>query len=126
MKIERFDHLVLTVRNIEATCRFYSTVLGMQIVDFNGRKGLKFGQHKFNLQELGHEIDPKADRPTPGSADFCLITPDRIELVVEHLSKASIRIVEGPVERSGALGPIRSVYFRDPDLNLIEVSTYAV
>ena len=126
MKIERFDHLVLTVKDIEVTCKFYSSILGMQVVDFHGRKALKFGDHKFNLHEVGHEIDPKAGRPTPGSADFCLITADRIELVLEHLSRAAVHIIEGPVQRSGALGPIRSVYFRDPDLNLIEVSTYAV
>ena len=125
MRIERIDHLVLTVRDIAATCDFYAKVLGMTVVTFGeGRKALAFGQHKFNLHEAGREFEPKADRPTPGSADLCLIAEGRLDAVIEHLSVCGVPILEGPVKRTGALGPITSVYFRDPDQNLIEVSTY--
>ena len=125
MRIERLDHLVLTVRDIAATCDFYSTVLGMEVVTFGaGRKALAFGQQKFNLHEAGREFEPKADRPTPGSADLCLIADDSLAEVIDHLRACGVPILEGPVQRTGALGPITSVYFRDPDQNLIEVSTY--
>lgn len=125
MRIERLDHLVLTVRDVAATCDFYSTVLGMQVVTFGaGRKALAFGQQKFNLHEAGREFEPKADRPTPGSADLCLIADGALADVLDHLRACGVRILEGPVQRTGALGPITSVYFRDPDQNLIEVSTY--
>jgi catechol 2,3-dioxygenase-like lactoylglutathione lyase family enzyme len=125
MKIERLDHLVLTVKSIPATCDFYSRVMGMQAVAFgNGRKALAFGSQKINLHEAGKEVDPKAHRPTPGSADLCLITAMPAAEVVEHLKQHRVEILEGPVDRTGALGPIVSVYFRDPDLNLIEVSNY--
>jgi catechol 2,3-dioxygenase-like lactoylglutathione lyase family enzyme len=127
MRIERLDHLVLTVRDIAATCDFYSTVLGMQVVTFGaGRKALAFGQQKFNLHEAGREFEPKADRPTPGSADLCLIADGPLNEVIDHLRTCGVSILEGPVPRTGALGPIASVYFRDPDHNLIEVSTYGV
>lgn len=126
MRIERLDHLVLTVRDIAATCKFYSTVLGMEVVTFGaGRKALAFGQQKFNLHEAGREFEPKADRPTPGSADLCLIAVGPLADVIAHLRACGVPILEGPVQRTGALGPITSVYFRDPDQNLIEVSTYA-
>lgn len=126
MRIERLDHLVLTVRDIAATCDFYANVLGMEVVTFGaGRKALVFGQQKFNLHEAGREFEPKADRPTPGSADLCLIADGALADVIEHLRACGITILEGPVQRTGALGPITSVYFRDPDQNLIEVSTYA-
>lgn len=125
MRIERLDHLVLTVRDLAATCAFYTKVLGMEVVTFGeGRKALAFGQHKFNLHEAGREFEPKADRPTPGSADLCLIAQGTLEEVIAHLKTCAVPILEGPVRRTGALGPIRSVYFRDPDLNLVEVSTY--
>lgn len=125
MQIERIDHLVLTVRDIAATCEFYSKALGMTVVTFGaGRKALAFGQQKFNLHAAGREFEPKAHRPTPGSADLCLITAERLDAVITHLQASGVHIEEGPVQRTGALGPIRSVYFRDPDLNLIEVSTY--
>ncbi|HEX5639288.1 MAG TPA: VOC family protein [Burkholderiaceae bacterium] len=125
MRIERLDHLVLTVRDIAATCAFYEKVLGMAVVTFGeGRKALAFGRHKFNLHEAGREFEPKADRPTPGSADLCLIAEGNLDGVIAHLKACAVPILEGPVKRTGALGPIRSVYFRDPDLNLIEVSTY--
>jgi len=125
MRIERLDHLVLTVRDIAATCDFYATVLGMEVVTFGaGRKALAFGQQKFNLHEAGREFEPKADRPTPGSADLCLIADGSLNEVIDHLRTCGVPILEGPVKRTGALGPITSVYFRDPDQNLIEVSTY--
>ncbi|MCG5243734.1 VOC family protein [Azospirillum doebereinerae] len=124
--IVRIDHLVLTVASIAATCDFYSRVLGMEVVTFaGGRKALSFGAQKFNLHEVGHEFDPKARRPTAGSADFCLITETPLDAVVAHLAAQNVVIEEGPVDRTGATGPIRSVYFRDPDGNLVEVSTYA-
>jgi catechol 2,3-dioxygenase-like lactoylglutathione lyase family enzyme len=113
------------VRDLGATCDFYAKVLGMTVVTFGaGRKALAFGQHKFNLHEAGREFEPKAERPTPGSADLCLIAAGRLDAVIEHLEACGVAILEGPVQRTGALGPITSVYFRDPDQNLIEVSTY--
>jgi catechol 2,3-dioxygenase-like lactoylglutathione lyase family enzyme len=125
MRIDRLDHLVLTVRDVAATCDFYSKVLGMQVVTFGaGRKALAFGRQKFNLHEAGREFEPKADRPTPGSADLCLIADGALADVIDHLRACDVSILEGPVQRTGALGPITSVYFRDPDRNLIEVSTY--
>ncbi|ATY13661.1 VOC family virulence protein [Amycolatopsis sp. AA4] len=125
MRIDRLDHLVLTVADLGATVDFYTRVLGMTEVTFGpGRKALAFGTSKINLHEAGREFEPKADRPTPGSADLCLITSDSLEQVVEELAGAGVPIEEGPVDRTGATGPIRSVYFRDPDRNLIEVSVY--
>jgi len=125
MKLDRLDHLVLTVRNIETTCTFYSTVLGMEVVTFdNGRKALTFGSQKINLHETGKELEPKAYRPTPGSADLCFTTTTPIDEVVKRLQLSKVRILEGPIKRTGALGQMMSVYFRDPDLNLIEVSNY--
>ena len=125
MKIERLDHLVLTVRDIAATCDFYAKVLGMEVVTFGaGRKALAFGRQKFNLHEAGREFEPKADAPTPGSADLCLIADGALADVIAHLRACGVPILEGPVQRTGAQGPITSVYFRDPDRNLIEVSTY--
>ncbi|MCG3752352.1 VOC family protein [Amycolatopsis sp. Poz14] len=125
MRIDRLDHLVLTVADLGATVDFYTRVLGMTEVTFGaGRKALAFGASKINLHEAGHEFEPKADRPTPGSADLCLITADSLEQVVEDLATHGVPVEEGPVDRTGATGPIRSVYFRDPDRNLIEVSVY--
>jgi catechol 2,3-dioxygenase-like lactoylglutathione lyase family enzyme len=125
MKLERLDHLVLTVRNIDTTCTFYANVLGMDIVNFeNGRKALSFGSQKINIHEAGKEFEPKAYRPTPGSADLCFTTTTPIDEVVTRLRLSKVRILEGPVKRTGAMGQMISVYFRDPDLNLIEVSNY--
>ncbi|WP_336158566.1 VOC family protein [Amycolatopsis sp. VC5-11] len=125
MRIDRLDHLVLTVADLGATVDFYTRVLGMTEVTFGaGRKALAFGASKINLHEAGHEFEPRADRPTPGSADLCLITADSLEQVVEDLATHGVPVEEGPVDRTGATGPIRSVYFRDPDRNLIEVSVY--
>ena len=125
MRIDRLDHLVLTVSDIEATVEFYTRVLGMKAVTFGaGRTALVFGNSKINLHQVGQEFDPKAHRPTPGSADLCLITTDPLGQATEELAVHHVLIEEGPVERTGATGPIRSIYFRDPDRNLIEVSTY--
>ena len=125
ISIDRIDHIVLTVRDIAATCQFYTQILGMREVTFNGsRKALVFGHQKINLHEAGHELDPKAHRPVPGSADLCLITTTPMPDVMTHLRTHGIEIIEGPVRRTGTHGPIASVYFRDPDLNLIEVATY--
>jgi catechol 2,3-dioxygenase-like lactoylglutathione lyase family enzyme len=123
MKIDSLDHLVLTVRDIEASCVFYQHVLGMAVVTFAaGRKALAFGVQKINLHQAGREFEPKADRPTPGSADLCFLTSVPLPEVQRHLAACGIPVTEGPVRRTGAQGPILSVYFRDPDLNLIEVS----
>lgn len=124
--IDSLDHSVLTVRNIGVTCDFYAQVLGMEVITFaQGRKALRFGNQKFNLHPAGREFEPKAGRPTPGSADFCLITTTPMAQVVEHLKRCGVEILEGPVAKTGATGPIESVYFRDPDDNLVEVSRYS-
>ncbi len=123
MKIDSLDHLVLTVMNLDVTCTFYSKVLGMQIVTFeDDRKALSFGSQKINLHERGNEFEPKAEKPTPGSGDLCFMTSVPISEVVSHMEACGINIIEGPVLRTGAVGPIMSIYFRDPDMNLIEVS----
>ena len=123
--IDRVDHVVLTVRDIDVTCAFYARVLGMRVVTFaGGRKALAFGRQKFNLHQAGREFEPKADVPTPGSADLCLIAATPLADVAAHLAACGVPILEGPVARTGATGPIRSLYFRDPDRNLIEVSSY--
>ena len=125
MHIDRLDHFVITVKSIDETCAFYNSVLGMEIVTFgDGRKALVFGEQKINLHEAGKEFEPKANNPTSGSGDFCLITKMPIEKVISHLEDKGITIEDGPVNRTGATGPITSVYFRDPDQNLIEVSVY--
>jgi catechol 2,3-dioxygenase-like lactoylglutathione lyase family enzyme len=125
MRVVSLDHLVLTVRSVEATCAFYAGVLGMEVVTFGqGRKALTFGSQKINLHEQGREFEPKAALPTPGSADLCFITNALLSEVIEHLKSLGVPLLEGPVARTGAVGPLRSVYFRDPDANLIEVSVY--
>lgn len=125
MEIDSLDHLVLTVRDIEITAAFYSTVLGMRTVAFGaGRKALAFGSQKINLHQHGKEFEPKASRPTPGSADLCFITSVPLQEVIRHITSCGVNIVEGPVQRTGATGPIMSVYLRDPDMNLIEVSNH--
>jgi catechol 2,3-dioxygenase-like lactoylglutathione lyase family enzyme len=126
-QIRAIDHIVLTVRDIDATCRFYARALGMRITTFGaGRKALTFGSQKINLHRYGGEFEPKARVPTPGSADLCLVTDLPIAQVLEHLRATGVEVLEGPVERTGAVGPILSVYFRDPDGNLIEVSSYLI
>ena len=125
MQIERFDHIVLTVADLQATCAFYERVLGMRVVTFaGGRKALAFGDQKINLHERGREFEPKAHAPTPGSTDLCFVAATPIDQVMQHLRACGVPVLEGPVPRTGALGPIVSVYFRDPDQNLIEVANY--
>lgn len=123
--IERLDHLVLTVADIERTVAFYERVLGMQREIFGqGRSALVFGQQKFNLHQQGNEFEPKAARPTPGAIDLCLVSVWTMPAIIQHLNEQQVVIEEGPVARTGAMGLIDSVYFRDPDDNLIEVSRY--
>ncbi len=125
MNVEAIDHLVLTVKDIDATCSFYGRVLGMSVTTFDGsRKALSFGAQKINLHHYEKEFDPKAKTPTPGSADLCFITSVPIRDVITHLASCGVNLLEGPVHRTGARGPIVSVYFRDPDCNLIEVANY--
>lgn len=123
MHIERLDHLVLTVANIEVTCDFYSHVLGMRAISFGeGRTALSFGQQKINLHPHGAEFEPKAAHPVLGSADLCFIVSTPLEQVIEHLDACGVAIEQGPIARTGATGPLISVYIRDPDRNLIELS----
>jgi catechol 2,3-dioxygenase-like lactoylglutathione lyase family enzyme len=114
--IERLDHLVLTVNDLQATCVFYESVLGMKVVTFaNGRYALQFGQQKINLHQAGKEFEPKAALPTLGSADLCFITSLPLDQIIAHIYTCNVGIVEGPVSRTGAMGPIESVSVRDPD-----------
>lgn len=125
MNISRLDHLVLTVMDIDTTVEFYVSVLGMEKEVFGaGRFALKYGNQKINLHQVGKEFEPKADRPTSGSADLCFITDVPLNEAMEHVRSKGIEIIEGSVTRTGATGPINSFYFRDPDMNLIEVSNY--
>ena len=132
LTVQRFDHLVLTCRDVAATIRFYTEVLGMVEVTFGaGRKALSFGRQKFNLHPVGQtaegggeRVAAIAARPMPGSADLCLIVAESAAAVVAHLAACGIPVEEGPVVRTGALGPIESVYVRDPDGNLIELARY--
>jgi len=126
MDIQAIDHLVLTVRDLRVTTDFYSRVLGMVPITFGaGRCALAFGVQKINLHEAGREFEPKASVPTPGSADLCFVTTAAPAAVVEHIRACGVQVIDGPVARTGARGPIVSVYFRDPDGNLLEVSSYA-
>jgi catechol 2,3-dioxygenase-like lactoylglutathione lyase family enzyme len=123
--IDRIDHFVLTVRSLETSCHFYEQVLGFQRIDVAGKPtAVRFGRQKINLHEVGHTFEPKAAAPTPGAGDFCLITERPIEEVLAHLSSHDILIELGPMKRNGALGSMTSIYFRDPDQNLVEISRY--
>ncbi len=125
MQVQSIDHVVLTVKDVDVTAEFYQRVLGMELISFgvnNERKALGFGQQKINLHALDHEYEPKAARPAGGSMDICLITKTPIVKVIAHLQSIGVFIEQGPVNRTGAAGPILSVYIRDPDQNLIEVS----
>ena len=125
MNLSHLDHFVLTVVDIDATTRFYETVLGMRTETFaGGRVALKYGRQKINLHQQGREFEPKAARPMPGSADLCFITTTPIDEAMREVLGHGVEIIEGPVARTGANGPIESFYFRDPDDNLIEVSRY--
>ncbi|OEC43410.1 glyoxalase [Pseudomonas sp. 1D4] len=123
--LERIDHLVLTVADIPRTVDFYQRVLGMRHEVFGeGRSALAFGQQKLNLHQAGREFEPKAAHPQPGAIDLCLVTTWPLERLLAHLATEGVAVEEGPVRRTGALGPIESVYFRDPDGNLIEIGRY--
>jgi catechol 2,3-dioxygenase-like lactoylglutathione lyase family enzyme len=123
MKIDSLDHLVLTVKDLKTTTDFYSKALGMDVVTFgSGRQALSFGSQKINLHLHGNEFEPKAWQPTPGAADLCFLTSVPLTEVMDQLTSCGVAIVEGPVARTGATGPIVSVYCRDPDMNLIEIS----
>ncbi len=125
MKITRLDHVVLTVADIEVSLHFYSHYLGMDIVTFAGnRKALSFGQQKINLHQRGKEFNPKAANPSCGSADLCFIIDIPVEQAKLQLQQQGVEIIEGVVERTGAIGKIVSIYLRDPDQNLIELSNY--
>ncbi|MNX16567.1 Virulence protein [compost metagenome] len=124
--IDHLDHLVLTTANEDACVRFYVEVLGMTLETFGaGRKAFRFGHQKINLHVKGHEFEPKAELPTPGSLDLCFIASVPLEEVIARLQAQGVPILEGPVMRTGATSRIRSVYVRDPDLNLIEISELA-
>lgn len=123
--ISHLDHFVLTTRDMQGCVDFYSDVLGMVVVRFGaGRTALRFGQQKINIHEYGREIEPKAHLPVPGSLDLCFIVHGTIAELLAHLNTHDVKIEEGPVRRTGASGEIESVYLRDPDLNLIELSVY--
>ncbi len=124
--IDHLDHLVLTTANEEACVRFYVETMGMTLEVFGaGRKAFRFGHQKINLHVRGHEFEPKAHLPVPGALDLCFIATIPLEQAIERLRQVDWPIIEGPVMRTGASGPIRSVYVRDPDLNLIEISELA-
>ena len=125
MEIERLDHLVLTVRSIDGSIASYRDVLGMREVRFaEDRRALSFGAQKLNLHPADTPLKPHAANPAPGSADLCLITCTPIQAVLTRLAERGVAVEAGPVPRTGALGPIESLYLRDPDGNLIEVANY--
>ncbi|WP_375461165.1 VOC family protein [uncultured Enterovirga sp.] len=120
--ITSLDHIVLTCASVEATARFYAEALGFRIETQDGRTALHFGNHKINLHQVGHEFTPHARVPAPGTGDFCLISDEPVEAAKARLEQLGIRIEEGPVARTGARGALLSIYFRDPDGNLVEVA----
>ena len=126
--IDHVDHIVLTTRDKDACIRFYTEALGMKLEKFRTpteeRLALKFGAQKINLHEWGREFTPRAHVAVPGSLDLCFIAAVSLEEVIARLKKHNIAILEGPVAKTGAQGPLRSVYVRDPDLNLVEISVY--
>ena len=125
IRVSEFDHVALTVADPERTIAFYQEILGMRAVTFGqGRRALEFGHNKINLHKAGSEFSPHAARPTPGSADLCFVTAAPLDRVIAHLKVKGVDIVAGPVPRTGASGPITSVYIRDPDRNLLEIASY--
>ena len=124
--IDHLDHLVLTTADEAACTRFYVDVLGMSLETFaGGRKAFRFGSQKINLHVKGREFEPKAHLPVPGALDLCFIAAIPLERAIERLNGAGVKIIEGPVQRTGATGQLRSIYVRDPDLNLIEIAELA-
>jgi len=125
--VTAIDHFVLTVASISATCDFYSRALGFGVEVFGSpkRTALTFGDQKINLHEVGREFEPRARRATAGSGDFCLIARTPVDEVAAHLAALGVDVIEGPVPRTGAAGPIVSIYFHDPDGNLVEVANPA-
>jgi catechol 2,3-dioxygenase-like lactoylglutathione lyase family enzyme len=125
MKVTTLDHLVLTVQDLESTVDFYTRVLGMTVSAFaEGRLALKYGTQKINLHEVGSEFLPNARRALPGSADLCFLSEDPLDSWVDHLEQEGVDLLQGPVRRIGALGPMDSIYCRDPDGNLVEIANY--
>ncbi|MGI3902922.1 MAG: VOC family protein [Janthinobacterium lividum] len=122
MKVDSLDHLVLTVADIERACVFYEAVLGMEHVESEGRHALRFGAQKINLHQTDHTFEPKAAHALPGSADLCFLTSTPIAKVLVHLARCDVPVIEGPVTRTGATGRLLSVYVRDHDANLVEIS----
>jgi len=127
VRVVSLDHLVITVQDIPQAIKFYVEILGMTEVTFgDNRKALSYGQQKINLHKFGEEFEPKAAAPLPGSADLCFIIDGELEEFIEHLNDNNIEILQGPISRTGALGALNSVYVRDPDQNLIELSSYSL
>ena len=125
LEMDRLDHLVLTVRDIPRTVDFYTRVLGMRPVTFaGGRRALAFGRQKINLHLAGREFEPRAAQPQPGSADLCFITETPLKDAMDHIASCGVELVLPPSPRTGAVGAMQSIYLRDPDENLIEVSNY--
>ncbi|SDQ52386.1 VOC family protein [Natronobacterium texcoconense] len=126
MKFTGIDHFVLTVSDVAASCAFYEK-LGAEIVTFgDDRKAIRFGDQKINLHPVDNDVEPVAADPTPGAGDVCLLTTTSLEAVQRQLEEHDVDVVMGPIDRTGAVGPIRSVYVRDPDDNLVEIGTYDV
>ena len=122
--IDHIDHVVLTTRDLQGCIRFYTEALGMKLEKFGERLALKFGTQKLNLHEWGKEFTPRAHVAAPGTLDLCFIASIPLDQVVARLKQHGIPVLDGPVAKTGAQGPIRSVYVRDPDLNLVEISVY--
>ena len=125
MKIDRIDHIVLTVESVDVTIEFYSRVLGMEPISFaDGRRGLAFGVQKINLHSAANPYPEKAQKPTPGLGDFCMITKSPMADVIDHFKAENVEIEVGPIPKPGAIGSLISIYFRDPDGNLLKLSNY--
>ena len=125
MEVDRFDHVVFAVRDVDRTCAFFARVLGMEKITFDGgRVALGFGRHKINLHQAGREYQPRAAQALPGTQDLCFITRVPLAEAMAHARACGVGVELGPVRKSGALGEMQSFYFRDPDGNLVEVSNY--
>jgi catechol 2,3-dioxygenase-like lactoylglutathione lyase family enzyme len=123
--IDHIDHIVLTTRDLDGCVRFYTEILGMKLEKFSEKRlALKFGNQKINLHEWGKEFEPRAHVAAPGTLDLCFIASVPLDKVMQRFGEKKIPILEGPVKKTGAMGPMMSVYVRDPDLNLVEISVY--